>query len=290
MLVSTISRPSSYADGTECPKCGKASKFHRISGRTAYSCQFCGHHVYPTAGTIFHKSTVSLQFWVYGLPNVLDPLRDQREAIGVRDRRDVQDRSPHVQADPNPVVSGRRSAERRGRDRRNGVRRQAAQLVPQARYRKPGDWSRHNAGQRWAKANKTSVLGMVERGGRVRAEVVPDRLGPTLQGRVIERVLPASMIFTDEWKSYTGSTTSQVIVVFSTARRSTCVGMCTRTQSRDSSGCSRPAFVASITPSAASTCSPTWTSTRGDTTIATTSQPMFWTILDGVQKDRLAAS
>jgi hypothetical protein len=28
----------------------------RIAGRSAYSCQFCGHHVYPTAGTIFHKS------------------------------------------------------------------------------------------------------------------------------------------------------------------------------------------------------------------------------------------
>src|ERR1700710_807430 len=56
-----------YADDTACPKCGKASKFHRIKGRSAYSCQFCGHHVYPTAGTIFHKSTVSLQLWFYAV-------------------------------------------------------------------------------------------------------------------------------------------------------------------------------------------------------------------------------
>ena len=55
-----------FADGTECPKCGKA-KFHRIKGRSAYSCQFCGHHVYPTAGTIFHKSTVSLQLWFFAV-------------------------------------------------------------------------------------------------------------------------------------------------------------------------------------------------------------------------------
>src|SRR5688572_12437405 len=55
------------ADGTECPKCGKPSKFHRIKGRSAYSCQFCGQHVYPTANTIFHKSTVSLQLWFWAI-------------------------------------------------------------------------------------------------------------------------------------------------------------------------------------------------------------------------------
>src|SRR5437763_1390180 len=56
-----------YPDGTACPKCGKASRFHRITGRSAYSCQFCGHHVYPTASTIFHKSTTSLQLWFWAI-------------------------------------------------------------------------------------------------------------------------------------------------------------------------------------------------------------------------------
>jgi transposase-like protein len=53
----------SYPAGTPCPSCGKGSRFHRIAGRSAYSCQFCGHHVYPTAGTIFHKSRTSLRLW-----------------------------------------------------------------------------------------------------------------------------------------------------------------------------------------------------------------------------------
>lgn len=56
-----------YGDGTACPACGKTSKFHRVSGRSAYSCQYCGHHVYPTAGTIFHKSTTSLQMWFWAI-------------------------------------------------------------------------------------------------------------------------------------------------------------------------------------------------------------------------------
>src|SRR5438552_4067583 len=56
-----------YADGTACPKCKKASRFYRVKGRSAYSCQYCGHHVYPTAGTIFHKSTTSLQLWFWAI-------------------------------------------------------------------------------------------------------------------------------------------------------------------------------------------------------------------------------
>jgi transposase-like protein len=45
---------------------------------------------------------------------------------------------------------------------------------------------------------------MVERGGRVRAEVVPSRSAASLQGTIAQHVLPASTIFTDEWSSYTG--------------------------------------------------------------------------------------
>jgi transposase len=60
-------RDKFYAPGTECPECGKASKFHRIKGRSAYACQYCRHQVYPTAGTIFHKSTTSLQLWFWAI-------------------------------------------------------------------------------------------------------------------------------------------------------------------------------------------------------------------------------
>jgi transposase-like protein len=57
----------SYPAGQPCPRCGRRSKFHRITGRSAYSCQFCGTHVYPTAGTIFHRSTTSLQLWFWAV-------------------------------------------------------------------------------------------------------------------------------------------------------------------------------------------------------------------------------
>jgi transposase len=57
------------ADGhyARCPKCERTRKFHRIKSRPAYSCNTCGHSLYPLAGTIFHKSSTSLYLWFYAL-------------------------------------------------------------------------------------------------------------------------------------------------------------------------------------------------------------------------------
>jgi transposase len=42
-----------------------ARKHYRVTGRKAYACNHCGHHIYPLAGTIFSKSTTPLQTWFY---------------------------------------------------------------------------------------------------------------------------------------------------------------------------------------------------------------------------------
>ena len=52
--------------GTEitCPACGVAdAKFHLMHNRKAFACQECGHHIYPCADTIFHKSSTPLTKW-----------------------------------------------------------------------------------------------------------------------------------------------------------------------------------------------------------------------------------
>ena len=50
-----------YPNGLTCD-CGRTDKFTPIAGRRAYSC-ICGFQVYPTAGSIFHKSTTPLKTW-----------------------------------------------------------------------------------------------------------------------------------------------------------------------------------------------------------------------------------
>ena len=178
-----------YADGTACPKCGKASKFHRITGRSAYSCQFCGHHVYPTAGTIFHKSTTSLQLWFWAIFLMsstrcgISAKQLERE-IGVTyktaHRMFKQIRRLLTEGDDEPMTGEVEMDETYvgGKDRAGRV----------------GRPSRDSA--------KVPVFGMVERQGRVRAVVVTDASTATLSEAIGTHVLPESMIFTDEWSPY----------------------------------------------------------------------------------------
>jgi transposase len=49
---------------------------------------------------------------------------------------------------------------------------------------------------------KAVVFGAVERGGRIRAEVVPDSRASTILPKAQAYILPGSMVFTDEYKPY----------------------------------------------------------------------------------------
>ena len=51
----------------DCPVCGVNSQFHAMGKRKAYACQECGHHIYPCAGTIFHKSSTPLTNWFFAM-------------------------------------------------------------------------------------------------------------------------------------------------------------------------------------------------------------------------------
>ncbi|MGQ0641463.1 MAG: transposase [Gemmatimonadaceae bacterium] len=56
-----------YPEGIHCKRCGKTTKHHRVVSRRSYSCDVCGNHVHPTAGTIFHKSSTSLKTWFHAI-------------------------------------------------------------------------------------------------------------------------------------------------------------------------------------------------------------------------------
>lgn len=281
-----------YADGTECPKCGKASKFHKITGRTAYSCQYCGHQVYPTAGTIFHKSTVSLQFWFYGI-YLMSSTRCGISAKQLEREIGVTYKTAHrmfklirtLLSQDDELLTGEVEAD----ETRWGGKPRAGDV---SRYMIPSDWNRNKAASRWASdpKNKGTVFGMVERGGRVRAEIVPDRLGPTLTGRIIERVLPSAMIFTDEYVAYRGLRNhfaghrrimhKQKIYVRGNVHTQTIEGFfgLLKNGIRGVYHAVSREYLQSYLDEYC------WRyNHRHDR------QPMFWTILDGVQKDRLAA-
>ncbi len=56
-----------FGNNHTCPKCGKSGGWHRLTNVKAFSCQSCGHHIHPMAGTIYEGSTTPLQLWFYAM-------------------------------------------------------------------------------------------------------------------------------------------------------------------------------------------------------------------------------
>jgi transposase-like protein len=182
-----------YPNGiTFCEKCQIERKHHRVTGRPAYACDYCGSMISPMAGTIFEKSSTSLRLWFYAMYLMsstrcgISAKQIQRE-IGVTYKtawrmfkqirtlmsEDISLEGSAVEADESYFGS-------KGRNRRFGKRAGAGRSLD----------------------NKTPVFGMVERGGRVIARVTPDAKAKTIMPIICEKVLPESTVYTDEFPIY----------------------------------------------------------------------------------------
>lgn len=182
-----------HPDGSDCPHCGRVTKFHRIKSRAAYSCQFCGHQVYPTAGTIFHKSTTNLQMWFWAI-FLMSSTRCGISAKQLEREIGVSYPTAHrmfkqirtlLDQDGDPLSGNVEVDETAGGGRiRAGDSAKGRQHVIAKMSLRPTIW------------------GAVERGGQVRAKVVKSRSTLDVEPAMWTHVLPSSMIFTDEWKGY----------------------------------------------------------------------------------------
>lgn len=184
----------------ECPKCERTRKFHRTTTRASYTCDSCGHHIHPMKGTIFQGSPVSLHLWFYVM-YVMASTRCGISAKQVEREIGVTYKTAHrmmkkirtelmSDMDDEPLSGDVEVDETAigGKPRRG--RRQIA--IGPTRY----------ADARKERDRKATVLGMVERGGRVRARVIPSRHGAPLSRAVLANVNPTSIMFTDDWGAY----------------------------------------------------------------------------------------
>jgi transposase-like protein len=179
-----------YPDGIFCDACQAITKHHRVKSRPSYSCDNCGHHVHPTADTIFHKSPTPLTTWFYAVYLMastrcgISAKQIQRET-GVTYktawRMFKQIRSMLTDENSGPIGGFNRKVE-----------------MDETYY------GSRSEGTRGRGTKKTPVVGMVQRKGQVRAYVAADVKADTLRGFIKEHVLPQSIVFTDDFKSYNG--------------------------------------------------------------------------------------
>lgn len=175
-------------DVTDCQVCQRRTRFHPMTTRRAYSCQECGHHIYPCAGTIFHKSSTKLSIWFFAM------------YLMTSTRHGVAAKEIERQTGVTYKTAWRICHELR-------------KLMASADYK--GPLSGHveidetivggrmkGKGHARKMENKTIVMGMVERNGKLRAGPVPDGTQFTLEPIIRENVLPGTIISTDENAAY----------------------------------------------------------------------------------------
>ncbi len=176
-----------------CQKCETVrvfKKYPMANRRTSWTCTGCGNHVHPTADTIFHKSATSLHLWFYAMYLMsstrcgISAKQLERE-IGVtykcawrmfnliRTQLMTQDNEPLtgvVEADETFIGRKTRKDDKRPRAIRQ--------------------------------SDKAIVLGMVERGGKARAMVIPFSGAGDVIPRVLENVKGGSTLYTDGYQAY----------------------------------------------------------------------------------------
>lgn len=160
-----------------CPGCMKRSKFSKLKQRKCYSCQWCGYHIYPLAGTIFHKSRTPLKKWFFAI------------FLFANSKNGVSAMELHRQLGVTPKCAWRMAKHIRTLFTEEPTT-QLSGIV--------------EADESWfgPKKRKVPVAGLLERGGQIRTRVVSDVGAVTLVPYIQKNVAEGSTLSTDEHKPY----------------------------------------------------------------------------------------
>lgn len=167
-----------------CPSCGTKGKFYRIRTRKYYKCAHCAFELYPLSGTIFHKSETPLTKWFFAI----FLFSNSKNGVSAKEL-----------------------------ERHLGVTYKTAwriaklirQLMDEHNFDLTGiveidetyiGGKRKGSENRWYK--KTAVMGAVERGGRVEAQVVKTAGRKTAEAFIEPNVAPDATVHTDESRIY----------------------------------------------------------------------------------------
>jgi transposase-like protein len=193
----------------ECPKCEQTRSFKRYATtqrRQSWTCTACGHHIHPTAGTIFHKSSTSLHLWFYAIYLVSSSrcgiaAKQLERELGVNYKTALRMLHLIRQDLMEQDYTGPLSSEA-------GVEVDSAYVGGQLHESDRAKLRAQGLGNRGPATKKRDVIfAGIERGGRMRATTVghsqaQDEMTRAIRTTMQEFVLPGSMVFTDDWGGY----------------------------------------------------------------------------------------
>lgn len=203
-----------WGDSPACPRCGSLSVYKMQDRRTGerntrflWRCNDCGDQYSVRIGTVFEESRIPLKHWCYAFWAACASKKGV-SALQIRRVTQVSYKSAlfmmhriRCAMTPDlttpPKLDGTVEADETwvGGKPRPRNRKQWARLRKEAIAR---------GGRRVpnAKSNKVPVMAMIERGGNVRAMVIPDVTAKTVASVLLANVAPTANLRTDEGGHY----------------------------------------------------------------------------------------
>jgi transposase len=185
-----------YPDGIFCETCQRVTKHHKATSRRSYACDYCGHHVHPTANTICHKSPTPLRLWFYAI-YLMASTRCGISAKQIERELGVTYKTAWR------MFKQIRSMLAEGKDPLSGSV-EVDETYVGGKAKNMHAWKREQKIQGRGTVGKVPVVGAVERGGRVIVKTAESVSAETLMPFVREHVMPESTVFTDEHRGYSG--------------------------------------------------------------------------------------
>ena len=196
-----------WPNGVECPRCGsKSVKFLEKYNRWQCGARHASRQFTAKTGTIFEDSPLGLDKWLMAMWQVVNCKNgvssyEVHRAIGVTQKTAwfMDHRIRHaLSMGTINKLSGQIEADE-------------TFIGGKARNMHAGKRAERITGT--GGKDKTAVMGILERGGKVITKVVENRKKKALQGELPKHVVAASAIFTDALKSYEGLTEFQHEVI-----------------------------------------------------------------------------
>lgn len=168
-----------------CPACGVVdAQFHAMTKRRAYACQECGHHVYPCADTIFHKSSTKLTNWFFAMYL----MTSTRHGVAAKElERQIGCTYKTAWRMAHELRKLMAQADRKGK--------LSGHIEVDEMYHGP------NTGKPGIRG-KAVLFGAVERGGDIRTGVVPNTQMGTIKTTIALNVEKGSKVSTDDGRHY----------------------------------------------------------------------------------------
>jgi len=176
-----------YPQGATCEKCGVQGNFYPVVSqgvtRRSYACQ-CGFQIYPTVGTIFHKSPTSLRTWFFAM------------FLMTCSKNGVSAKELERQVGVTYKCAWRMAHQIRQ------LLKEESQTPLKGIVEADETWIGGRATMDKRFQSKSIVAGLLERGGDVRAKVIGRVNMGSLIPNIKKNVAPGSTMMTDELTTY----------------------------------------------------------------------------------------